>query len=122
VKYLIYSMNALKPATATTACAGIRRMEFSQPLPSSLGTAGAHGHLAGMRGRRTGERRGGQTAAWAGKNSQPEGSALHGASARREHGPRWPAMLMAGKHVEQEGRVKTKGMLGRPQPQKVEPV
>ena len=50
VKYLIYSMNALKPATATTACAGIRRMEFSQPLPSSLGTAGAHGHLAGMRG------------------------------------------------------------------------
>ena len=81
-------MNALKPAIATIASAGIRRMELEQPLPSSLGTAGAHGHLAEMRGMRTWERGGGQTAAWAGKNSQTEGSALHGASARREHSSR----------------------------------
>ena len=30
-KILIYSMNTLKPAIATTACAGIRRMEPGLP-------------------------------------------------------------------------------------------
>ena len=43
------AMNTLRPATAVScACAGTRRMELGWPLPSSLGTAGAHGHLAGM--------------------------------------------------------------------------
>ncbi|MBQ9469361.1 MAG: hypothetical protein IJU72_00235 [Bacteroidales bacterium] len=49
LKYLIYSMNLLKPAPAAScACAGTLRMGLGWPLPSSLGTAGAHGHLAGM--------------------------------------------------------------------------
>ena len=68
---------------------------------------------------RTWERGGGQTAAWAGKNSQTEGGALHGAPSQWEHGPRWPAMLMAGKYVEQEGRVKTQETLGSSQRERI---
>ena len=39
-KYLIYSMNRLKPASATAACAGIRRMEFGQPPALGMRTCG----------------------------------------------------------------------------------
>ena len=42
-KYLIYSMNALKPAIATTACAGIRRMEVKLPQMLGYWAAGAQG-------------------------------------------------------------------------------
>ncbi|MBQ9470835.1 MAG: hypothetical protein IJU72_07790 [Bacteroidales bacterium] len=43
-------MNALKPATATTASAGIRRMEAELPLPLGEERAvGARGHLAEVR-------------------------------------------------------------------------
>ena len=43
-------MNTQKPASETLDCAGIRRMEFGQPL--SLGeerAVGARGHLAEVR-------------------------------------------------------------------------
>ena len=42
-KYLIYSMNTLKPAIATTACAGIRRMEAGQPPALGMRTCGGKG-------------------------------------------------------------------------------
>ena len=45
-KYLISSMKHLKPATATIACAGIRRMEAGQP--SALGMRTCEGKAAGQ--------------------------------------------------------------------------
>ena len=43
IKQLIFSMKRLKPAIATTACAGIRRMEASQPPALGMRTFGGKG-------------------------------------------------------------------------------
>ena len=45
-KNLIYSMKTLKPAIATTASAGIRRMEPDQPSALRMRTCGGKGVLA----------------------------------------------------------------------------
>ena len=43
LKYLILGMNSIKPAAATTASAGIRRMEAGQPPALGMRTCGGKG-------------------------------------------------------------------------------